>query len=476
MFTGKKKAVSYRAAAVFVASLILIWFVAAVISQNIKDNTVYVNSDVLIMGVGQEYDYPMENKALVRFKSYNKKVVDVDKNGVFTALSKGSALVRIGKSELTVYVEDAPSSIAFSEEGYTLGAGEAYKVTLNIGPSKINSGLEFTSSDPKVIEVNSGGVLKGVSKGTANVSVKSYNGLSASCSVTVENAPESVNFPYSEKTVYLGTTSKLVPELSDGSASLTTTVDSDNKSVVKVEGEKLVPVAEGTANVTATTYNGKTATCKITVANAPFYIRTDLDPSKPMIALSFDDGPNKSSTSRILDTLESNNGSATFFIVASRLASSANASCATRMVEIGCELGNHTYDHTHYGKDVTAEDISKASDVIKEVTGHTPSAFRPTGGYLSDVIKQNCNAPICIWSVDTNDWKHRDAQRIKNYVLDTAKDGDVILMHDIYETSANAVEQFVPELVNRGFQIVNIAELAYYKDAQLQNGEIYYSF
>lgn len=476
MFTGRKKAVSYRAAAVFVVALILIWFIAAVVSQNIKDNTVYVNSDVLIMGVGQEYDYPMENKALVRFKSYNKKVVDVDKDGVFTAVSKGSALVRIGKSELTVYVEDAPSSLAFVHDGYTLGAGETYKAALKISPSEINSGLVFTSSDPKVLEVNSGGVLKGVSKGTANVSVKSYNGLSASCSVTVENEPDSVSFPCSEKTVYLGTTPRLAPELPDGTASLTTSVVSDNQSVVKIEGDKLVPVAEGTANITATTYNGKSAVCKITVQNAPFYIRTDIDPSKPMIALSFDDGPNKSTTSRILDALESNHGSATFFIVASRLESSSNASCATRMVEMGCELGNHTYDHSHYGKDVTPEDISKATDVIKQVTGHSPSAFRPTGGYLSDVIRQNCNAPICIWSVDTNDWKYRDAQRIKNYVLDKAKDGDVVLMHDIYGTSAEAVEQFVPELVNRGFQIVNIAEMAYYKDVQLQNGEIYYSF
>ena len=99
-----------------------------------------------------------------------------------------------------------------------------------------------------------------------------------------------------------------------------------------------------------------------------------------MVAFSFDDGPNYSSTSVILDTLEQNGGSATFFIVGNRLKSSGNAECAKRMVSLGCQLGNHTYDHTHYGKQVCSEDIDWNIDAINEATGHKPTAFRPTGG------------------------------------------------------------------------------------------------
>lgn len=78
--------------------------------------------------------------------------------------------------------------------------------------------------------------------------------------------------------------------------------------------------------------------------------------------------------------------------------------------------------------------------------------------------------------MDTNDWKYKDADRIAKYVLDNAEDGDIILMHDIYKTSAQAVQKFVPELVKRGYQLVNIAELAYYNDVEMQNGQIYSSF
>ena len=95
---------------------------------------------------------------------------------------------------------------------------------------------------------------------------------------------------------------------------------------------------------------------------------------------------------------------------------------------------------------------------------------------MSDIKKENCGAPICHWSIDTNDWSYRNSEKLYNYVLYAADDGDIILMHDIYSTSATAVEWFVPELVNKGYQIVNIAELAYYKDVQLENGSVYSSF
>ena len=116
-------------------------------------------------------------------------------------------------------------------------------------------------------------------------------------------------------------------------------------------------------------------------------------------------------------------------------------------------------------------------EAIKNATGYEPTAFRPTGGYISDTIKQNSNAPICIWSLDTNDWRHKkDSNKTYDAVMNNVSDGDIILMHDIYESTAEAVTRFVPELVAQGYQVVNIAELAYYKNASFENGQIYYSF
>ena len=194
-----------------------------------------------------------------------------------------------------------------------------------------------------------------------------------------------------------------------------------------------------------------------------------------MIAFTFDDGPNAESTNRILDAFEANNASATFFIVGNRTDRNANADCVRRMVEKGFQLGNHTYDHTHYGSDVVIEDITTCSDVLNEISGQRPSAFRPTGGYLSDIIRTNCGGPIILWSVDTEDWKKRDGDKICERILESARDGDIVLMHDIYESTADSIEMVIPKLLEEGYQIVNVAELAYYKGKTLENGMVYHS-
>ncbi len=237
----------------------------------------------------------------------------------------------------------------------------------------------------------------------------------------------------------------------------------------------LTPVAVGKATITATTYNGVSASCEISVVEKPYYIRPDLDPGKPMIAFTFDDGPNAETTNRILDAFEKNKASCTFFIVGNRTFRDANEACIKRMIENGFQLGNHTYDHKHYGSDVTIEDITGCADRLNEISGHGPTAFRPTGGYLSDIIKQNCGAPIVLWNIDTEDWKTRDGNKIYYKILDEAKDGGIVLMHDIYPSSAYAVECVIPKLIENGYQIVNVAELAYYKGKTLENGTTYYS-
>ncbi len=476
MFAGRKKSVSIKSAAVFLAVLLIISFIAVIVDRNIRANTIYVNGKAMILGVGQEYDYQAVNENLVRYKSNDEDIVTVDSKGVFRAVAKGTAVVKIGTSDVTVYVEDAPTGLHFSEAELSIGEGETYMPPLTVEGSELNTGFRFTSSDPSVIGVDSIGNVTGISQGSADVNVESYNGLKASAKINVLAAPQTVQYPVSEKVLYIGTEKYLKATVPSGSASKMIYTESDNTDVLKTEGAKLIPVSEGEANVIAETYNGKTATCRIVVSKAPFYIRTDLDPGKPMIALSFDDGPNAGTTNTVLDTLQQYGASATFFMVSNRLSKSGNADCAKRMVELGCQLGNHTYDHSHYGGDVTAQDISKGIEAIKAATGYSPTAFRPTGGYLSDVIKENASAPICLWNVDTNDWKYKDSEKLKNYVLYAADDGDIILMHDIYKTSAEAVQKFVPELTERGYQIVNIAELAYYKDTEMKNGQIYSSF
>ena len=133
-----------------------------------------------------------------------------------------------------------------------------------------------------------------------------------------------------------------------------------------------------------------------------------------------------------------------------------------RKVALGCEIGNHTYDHKHYGKDVTAKDIRKGSDAIKNACGQYPTCFRSTGGNTTEKIRNECRAqgmPIYYWSLDTEDWKSRDKKKIYKKVIKNVKDGDIILMHEIYPSTAKAVEKLVPKLISMGYQLVTCEEL-----------------
>jgi peptidoglycan/xylan/chitin deacetylase (PgdA/CDA1 family) len=196
-----------------------------------------------------------------------------------------------------------------------------------------------------------------------------------------------------------------------------------------------------------------------------FTLRSDIDPNKPMIALTFDDGPgyNKASNS-ILDTLEKYNAKATFFMVGKNAASlPANVK---RKAALGMELGNHTWNHAHYGSGVEPSDIKKASNAVFNVCGQYPTAFRSPGGMTTGTIKSECKKekmPIYYWSIDTQDWMSRDADKVYHKVLNSVKDGDIILMHEIYNSTAEAVKRMVPKLQEKGYQLVTCRELMYAK-------------
>ena len=191
-----------------------------------------------------------------------------------------------------------------------------------------------------------------------------------------------------------------------------------------------------------------------------------LDASKPMVALSFDDGPafnsnGTNSTQRILDVLAQYGAKATFFMVGERVKDSTKT-LLQRELELGCELGNHTYAHDHYGKSVTAEDISKASEQIKAYSGQAPTMFRCPGGNVTDTIREECKKEgmaLAYWSVDTEDWKSKNADAVYERIMSKVYDGSIVLMHDIYPSTADAVERVVPALIEQGYQIVTVSEL-----------------
>ena len=173
-----------------------------------------------------------------------------------------------------------------------------------------------------------------------------------------------------------------------------------------------------------------------------------IDPSKPMVALTFNYGPS-AHTARILDCLEANDARATFYMVGNRMGS--YQSTVKRMVDMGCEPGSHTWDHTYITKlsqEGLFANLNRLDDTLQSIAGVRTVTMRPPGGFVKATgAKQNLakkGVPAVLWSIDTLDWKTKNAQNTINVVLNSVKDGDIILMHDLYSTSADAAGD--PEL------------------------------
>ena len=182
--------------------------------------------------------------------------------------------------------------------------------------------------------------------------------------------------------------------------------------------------------------------------------------SEPMIALTFDDGPGGDSSDRILELLSQYDAHATFFMIGKN--AMFHPDKVLRKLELGHEIGSHTWDHEHCGDDLTREDIVKGARAIESITGVAPSCFRSPEGRTTLLIRKICGEmglPLYYWSLDTNDWQSRDAQKVYEAVINQVTDGDIVLMHEIYDSTAQALERILPVLAAQGYRFVTCGEL-----------------
>lgn len=189
-----------------------------------------------------------------------------------------------------------------------------------------------------------------------------------------------------------------------------------------------------------------------------------IDKDRPMVALTFDDGPTLKYTSAILDCLKENQASATFFVLGSR--ADDFPQLLQRMVLEGNEIGNHTFSHkqlTTLSKANIEEEISATQESIYSVINRYPKIIRPPYGSKNDTVLQCAQGKkLVTWTIDSEDWRSRNAQTIVNKVLKDVKDGDIILMHDLYASTAEAAIILIPKLQEMGFQLVTVSELYEY--------------
>ena len=204
-------------------------------------------------------------------------------------------------------------------------------------------------------------------------------------------------------------------------------------------------------------------------------VSREVDGTKKMVALTYDDGPSVY-TDAILDVFEEYKQRATFFIVGDRI--SWNEDQAKREAALGFQQGNHTFNHnvlTKLSEDKVKEKLKGTDDELMRISGKPSVYLRPPEGRYNDTVKKACGCPIILWSVDSRDWESKDCDKVCKAVIGKVKDGDIVLMHDLYKSTAEATKKIVPALVKEGFQLVTVEEMALLKtDGKgLENGVVY---
>ena len=196
----------------------------------------------------------------------------------------------------------------------------------------------------------------------------------------------------------------------------------------------------------------------------------EIDPDQPMIALTFDDGPVAEVTGPILDILEQYNCRATFFICGWRLKKDENVPMLSRMLELGCEIGNHTWNHTNLenaSKNKEIDEVTKTNERVLELTGYTIKSLRPPGGYYgySDIkLFGDMGMAIIKWAQSGNVNNTKPEKIVESVFKQSVnkrelQDGDIILLHDTHGFMVEAVEILIPKLVDAGYQLVTVQEL-----------------
>lgn len=205
-------------------------------------------------------------------------------------------------------------------------------------------------------------------------------------------------------------------------------------------------------------------------------IRRDLT-NKMLVALTFDDGPSDATTPKLLDILYEKDVPATFFMLGKMAQNSPDI--VRRAEKEGHTVASHTMHHQNLVRiaaNAAKDDIAESKAVFNDILGHTPTLTRPPYGNINNTVRDAIGTPMILWSVDTLDWKSKNVDDILATTKEQVHDGAIILMHDIYGTSVDAVPLIIDELRKEGYEFVTVNELAKLRNVNLENGTAYYNF
>lgn len=268
--------------------------------------------------------------------------------------------------------------------------------------------------------------------------------------------------------------SQSTAENTTSSSSATVSTDSTSAAPESSSADETASSAtssESTETTTPETSAETTVQTDETVSSAPDSSDSDtvnridyeLDPSKPTIAITFDDGPNTTTTMEILDVLEKYQVRASFFLIGNNI-NDESAKSVKRAYDLGCDIENHSKTHSYMDKmtaDEIKEEVDFVNEKVKEITGSTPKFFRPPYIAVNNTMYDNIDMTF-ISGYGCNDWEDRvTADYRAKYLEKKAADGVIFLLHDAEGNSktVEALDKAIPILLEKGFQFATISEL-----------------
>lgn len=190
-------------------------------------------------------------------------------------------------------------------------------------------------------------------------------------------------------------------------------------------------------------------------------ISVQIDWQKPVVALTFDDGPHSEYTPQILDILYEQQVPATFFLVGENL--SENKLLVQEMAASGHEIGSHTFSHpdlTTLDSYAIQNEIEQTKEALKKILPEYSMKFvRPPYGRYNAEVENAIQEPLMLWTIDSGDWETPHADSIYKTVVSNIQDRDIIVFHDDNAQTVEAIEKIIFDLKDRGFQFATVSQL-----------------
>ena len=257
----------------------------------------------------------------------------------------------------------------------------------------------------------------------------------------------------------------------DFSSGVTVKDNADPDPSLSVDSTKADLNTPGTYVVT---YVAKDRSGNETKVERKITVKANPEWKEKIVYLTFDDGPRRSTTTALLDGLAQRGVNATFFLIGEQLVN--NEDVVQRMDAEGHQIGIHTFDHvklTGLSKTDFDAQVDKTRQCLLRILGHNDFLLRPPYGMTDQGVKKHAGCPIILWSVDPEDWRDQNTARVVQQVVSQARDGSIILMHDIFPESVDAALQIVDQLHAQGYLFVTVDQLFAARHIPLDAGKTY---